>query len=131
MDFLTQAIAWLNDVGVKALLLFVGSGLLKRWPAFVNKAVPFAQVTSSLVLSLLAALFPATSGGPTAIVFASFGGTPLYTPAAWYSQAGSIVANTLIPVAFAIATHSGTKNTAQWVKLGVGLLWPRGYPERR
>jgi len=32
--------------------------------------------------------------------------------------------NTLAPLAFAIASHSGPKNTREWIAMGCRVFWP-------
>jgi len=126
-------LSFTNDTFVKTLLLMFGGLMLKRWPAFVNKAIPTTKLMISAALAILAALFPtqAATAVPASFVFSTFAGAPLYATASWTSHLGSVVSNTLVPLAFAIAAHSGPKNTGEWIKLGVGFFWPGGRPAGR
>jgi hypothetical protein len=47
------------------------------------------------------------------------------------AHAGSWIWNTLVPVGFSIAMHSGAKNTAEWLRMGLQLFWPAGRPPVR
>jgi multidrug transporter EmrE-like cation transporter len=132
MEWVSQWGTWLNDTMVKTILLMVGAAILKKWQPFVNKAIPVAIAVVSALLSTMHALFPAITPAtvPAQFAFASFAGIGLEAVANPATRGASWLWNTLAPVAFAIATHSGPKNTAEWIKLRVGVFWPGGRPMR-
>lgn len=123
-------IALLNDTFMKTILLIVGGALLKRWPALVNKAVPVILASLSAVIAALSAMFPTVAPGavPTSFVYGTVAMMPLYASAGFGPHLSSFLTNTLVPVAFAIASHSGPKNTREWLQLGCKLFWEGGRP---
>lgn len=130
-EILRQWLAWLNDGSVKYGLLILGGFLLKRWPAFVNKAIAISLAFVSALLALGHALFPTVVPAgtvPSEFVAASFMGQHVVVASSTGSQVASWAWNTFFPLAAAIATQSGVKNTIEWLRLGVGLFWPGGKP---
>lgn len=110
---------WLNNPLNKTVLLFVGGLILKRWPAFVNKAIPIALAVTSALLSALASMFPAivptahAAGGALADTVA----TSTQASAAGAPVIGWL-AGVFVPVLAAIGTHSGGRALAQWADVG-------------
>jgi len=134
MDWLVQIPTFANDALPKTILLMIGAGILKKWPAFVNKAIPMTSTALSALITVLAAMFPAPvpAAAPASFMAASFAGAPIYLPAASAAaHAGSWIWNTLVPVGFSIAMHSGAKNTVEWLRMGLQLFWPAGRPPVR
>jgi hypothetical protein len=125
-----QIIESLNDTTVKAVLVWFGGFLWKRYEPLVNKAIPAALTIGSAALSTLQLMFPMVhpDARPASFVFTSIAGAHLFVPAGLMAHTGSWLWNTLAPVAFAIAIQSGSKNTSEWVGLGFKLLWPNRRP---
>lgn len=113
-------LAWLNDTAVKSVLLFLGGLVLARWPAFVSKAIPVVLTAFSAITAALLVMFPAPIPNVAGLAPEHIAAAPAHT--------SSWLWNTIIPVLIAVATHSGGRSTAQWIKLGVGLIWPKGHP---
>ena len=132
MDF-RHALTWLNDTTVKWVLLLVGGILLKRWTPFVNKSIGVTLTVFSSVTALLHSMFPAQVPAgtlPSSFAFSSVAGLQLYAASSPVAQSASWAWNTLAPLAFAIASHSGPKNALEWLRSGVGFFWPGGKPPR-
>jgi hypothetical protein len=132
MEWLAQLPTFVNDALPKTVLLIIGAAILKKWPAFVNKAIPVASLIASALISTFGVMFPPAvpEVTPTSMVAASFAGVPLIVAASKIAATGSWLWNTLAPLAFAVAMHSGGKNTRQWVELGGRILWPGGVAPR-
>lgn len=128
MEFLEVLFRWLNDAAVKSVLLFLGGLVLKHWAPFVNKAIPVTLLVVSAILAALRSAFPdhvpdAVTGS---FVFTTVAGLSLESAASTPAKVGSWLWNTLGPLAYALATHTGAKNTGEWIKIGVGIIWPGG-----
>src|SRR5258706_2718602 len=54
-------IALLDNPYVKAGMVALGTFLVRRWPKFVNEAAPIWTLISSVVLTILHTLFPAST----------------------------------------------------------------------
>lgn len=128
---LNQIIAWLNDTMVKTVLLFVGGFILKKWEPFVNKAIPVMALLASAFISTLQTMFPSVVPPPgttpamyepASFVATTFAGVPFYAVNTAAAKGASWVWNTLVPIAFAIGTQSGSKNTIEWFKMGLKLF---------
>ena len=119
MDVLQNIVGWLNDPTLKSILLFVGGIIMKRSPAVVTRAVPFLLVLASGVVGLLNGLFPGVGAHTTSFVTASVDGAAALFGGATFGQ---WLAETLVPVAYAVAVHSGGKNTRQWAQAGWGIF---------
>ena len=122
---LTQIIAWLNDTMVKTVLLFVGGFILKKWEPFVNKAIPTMALLASALISTLQTMFPTVvppGTAPASFVAGSFVGVPFYAANTAAAKGASWLWNTGVPLAFAIASQSGAKNTVEWIKMGLKLF---------
>jgi len=124
-------IAWLDNPAVKYVLIIVGGWLLKRWPQFINGAIPIVTGVAALLVSILRLMFPETQQaveavgsliGPavahadTVLRVVSDQTTP-HLP--WWQ---SLFFNAILPWLIAIGTHSAGKNTGQWLLSGGGLL---------
>lgn len=121
MDF-ARVLELLNDATVKTALLFVGGFILKKWPAFVNKAIPVVLAIASGLVSLLAAMFPAAAGGTTPALYVA----SAFVPAGVVQTLGHVwaspVVSALVPLWLASGLQSTAKNTRQWAALG-WKLW--------
>jgi hypothetical protein len=110
-----QVHAWLAGVVGQGILLMLGAAALKRWPEFINKAIPLALGFISLVLTVLKGAFPAlVSDASAATMLAAVGHA-----APWWQ---TFALDTVAPVVFAIGTHSAAKNTREWWALGLKLF---------
>jgi hypothetical protein len=58
--FAAALFAFLDNPIIKFVLVAIGTFLLRKWPTFVNEAVPFWTLISSVVLSVLHAVVPQT-----------------------------------------------------------------------
>jgi len=101
-----QFLDWLNNPIVKAVLLFIGGLILKRWDKFVNAAIPVALLVISIVLALLKALWPELVPASPVLVATSAG-------APWWR---SVLVGSLIPVFVAVGAYSGGKNTLRLLR---------------
>lgn len=123
---------FLNDTLVKTILAILGGLILKRWAPLVNKSIPLVLLVLSAIVSTLKVLFPALppDASSAAFTLASFAGYGFRVASNPATRSASWLWTTLAPVAFAIATHSGLKNTWQWREVGAGLFWPGGRPRQ-
>lgn len=115
-------LAWLDDPVVKYLLALVGSFLLKRWPAFVNRAIIATGLIASLILSVLHALFPvavANAQDSLAVVQHAVVSVP------WWKW---LATDVLMPVVLAWGTHTGVKNGVQWARGQAAVGGPAARP---
>ena len=122
-------LAWLNSPTSKTVLLLVGGVVLKKWGAFVNKAVPFALLVLSGLTQTLHTMFPDVSGPiqPAAYAVAAFS-----TRSGW----GGFLFGSVVPVLMAVGIHSKSKNLSEWAKIGCAMFDPdeesgRGMVARR
>lgn len=109
-----QFFEFLNGPLMKTLLMLVFGFALKRWGAFLNKAIPLALVALSGALTfvqyLASLLTPETAHAFVAQASVTI---PLPTPhQPWWHY---LLVSVLLPVVAAIGVHSGTKNTKQLV----------------
>lgn len=102
---------WLANPMVKTALLFVGGFILKRWPEFVNKAIPVALLAISALLTLLRALFPDAVPADGAVAAVS-------QAAPWWK---GFVVDVLVPTLLAVGAHSHAKNTREWWQAGARI----------
>jgi len=125
-----KVLAFLNDAGVKYVALFVIGFVMKKWPALVNKGIPTFLTGLSGAVAALAAWFPAvpTTAVPGSFIYMSFCGMQATAVASTGAVLSSWFFNTIIPVAFALATHTGPKNTIEWLQLGAKMFWTEGRP---
>jgi len=110
LDFLAQP-------PVRWALALLGGWLMKKSPAFVTKAIPFAIFIGNFALSLMDALFgpqPAPVA-PASFMLASTADTVARLVLHPLTDA---LVNTLL----AVGTHSGGKNLWEWIRAGAGLI---------
>jgi hypothetical protein len=105
---------WANSPVGKTVLLFVGGVALKRWPTFINKAIPVTLLVASSLLSILHAAFPSlTPIASTTLMVTS-------APASsWWS---TFITTAILPTVAAVGLHSGPKNTLEWAALGFKIF---------
>ena len=114
---MTKILDWINDPGVKAILLLGGGFLMSRWGPFVKKAVPMLLLVASALVQAIHSMFPGVEGAVPA-GYATAALLPV-------KGIGGFVMGSLIPALLAIGIHSGSKNTRQWAELGMALSKPR------
>lgn len=110
-----SVLAWLNEPLNKTVLMFLGGLILKKWPAFVNKAIPLVLLAVSILLAALKSLWPVLvpdAHAATMVAAVSGGG------AMWKN----FLTDALVPVVFSVGTHSAAKNTREWWAVG-WKLW--------
>jgi hypothetical protein len=101
-------LGWLDNPAVKYFLLLIGGFALKKWPAFVNKAIPLALLVTSILIAALHSLFPdLVPAANAAVTSAVRGGIPVLPWWKWFLM------DVLMPVALAVGTQSSVKNTTQ------------------
>jgi len=98
----------LNNPMVRAALLWAVGYALKKWPDFVNKAIPLALTICSVgvsVLQFVATLFVGVAHAQGAVTI------PLPQPhQPWWQY---LLTSVLLPVVLAVGAHSTVKNTVQ------------------
>jgi hypothetical protein len=112
----------LQNVAVRTLLLMVGAAVLKKWPAFVNKAIPIALLVANSFYEGLTAMFPAlvpaAHAAADALATAGSGHHGL--------AFGKFFFNAVVPVVLAVGAHSASKNTREWANVGWKVLQQAG-----
>lgn len=93
---------------LKTLALLIGGAILRRWPAFVNKAIPLALIVLSQAHDIIVLMFPGIAHAS-----ADIGPSKPHIP--W-------LISTLLPAILAVGLNSGAKNTREWVKAGLRVL---------
>ena len=103
-----QFMEWLNGPLVKTLVLLVFGFALKKWPDFINKAIPLVLTVISGLLTFVQ--FLSSLLGP-AVAHAQSVTIPLPQPhQAWWMY---LLTSVLLPVLVAVGAHSTAKNTQQ------------------
>lgn len=111
-----QVLSWLNDPINKTVLMFLGGLILKKWGAFVNRAIPVALLAVSTLLAVLKALFPTLV--PDAQAATSAVNAAVGVSSTWHFILTTVIA----PVLVAVGLHSTSKNTKQWVEFGAKVI---------
>lgn len=130
MDWLQHVLAWLDNPAVKYALVLIGGFLLKRWPAFVNGAIPAVTAIASLLIALLHVIFPDAQAAAPALESALGGAmAQADSVARAMTTAGGAIPwwqalffNGILPWLIAVGTHSGVKNSGQWLTNGGGFV---------
>lgn len=112
MEYLQQFLDFLNNPVFKGIAVFAGTYVLRRWPRFVNEAVPIWTGLASVVTTLLGMLFPGTElhsslhQSPLMLV-AGGGGIP------WWH---SLLFNAILPWLVGFGGQRATSQTATWAQ---------------
>jgi len=106
---------------LKGGLLALGGLLLKKWPVFVNKAIPVTLGFLSFAAQVIHEAWPALVPAAHAALGAS------QEPVHGFNILG-FIAGTVLPAVCAVGLHSWSKNTRQWAEFGWRLFHPEGYP---
>lgn len=116
MDWLAAIGTWVSDPTGKTILLFVGGLILKKWGAFVNKAIPAALLVVSIIVEVLKALFPLlVPAAHAAADSLAVGAAVAVAAVPWWK---TILLDVLVPTLLASGAQSQMKNTRQWADFG-------------
>lgn len=102
---------WVENPMVKSALLFLGGWALKRWPSFVNKAIPVALLVVSALLSIIKSAFPDVVADGAVIA-------TVVQAAPWWK---GFILDCVVPVLLAVGAHSHAKNTREWWETGAKI----------
>lgn len=101
-------LSFVNQPQVQFALTLAGGWILKRWPAFNNKAIPLATLSMNLAISLLGPMFGVVPAHAEVAGVVTASGAPTLNP----------LFDALITWVAATGTHGGFKNLWQWVRGG-------------